>query len=98
MSFRDFTIDQIAGDMLLNAIAADQLIASGFNPQHHGATNMQGGAIDPEEYYFYTQVDRVNTTATVWLGSTIGCAECHNHKFDPYTQKDYYRFLALFCW
>ena len=59
-------------------------------------TNMEGG-VDPEEYYWYTQVDRVNTTATVWLGSTLGCAECHNHKFDPFTQKDYYRFLAFFA-
>ena len=57
---------------------------------------MEGG-VDPEEYYWYTQVDRVNTTATVWLGSTLACAECHNHKFDPFTQKDYYRFLAFFA-
>ena len=93
MSFREFTIEQIAGDMLPKP-TTEQLIASGFN--RNTMTNMEGG-VDPEEYYWYTQVDRVNTTATVWLGSTLGCAECHNHKFDPFTQKDYYRFLAFFA-
>ena len=70
-SFREFTIQQIAGDMLPQP-ATDQLIASGFN--RNTMTNMEGG-VDPEEYYWYTQVDRVNTTATVWLGSTLACAE-----------------------
>ena len=93
MSFREFTIEQIAGDMLPHR-TEDQLIASGFN--RNAMTNMEGG-VDPEEYYWYTQVDRVNATATVWLGSTLGCAECHNHKFDPFTQKDYYRFLAFYA-
>lgn len=93
MSFREFTIEQIAGDMLPHPTTS-QLIASGFN--RNTMTNMEGG-VDPEEYYWYSQVDRVNTTATVWLGSTLGCAECHNHKFDPFTQKDYYRFLAFFA-
>jgi mono/diheme cytochrome c family protein len=93
ISFREFTIEQIAGDMLPHPVT-EQLIASGFN--RNTMTNMEGG-VDPEEYYWYTQVDRVNTTATVWLGSTLGCAECHNHKFDPFTQKDYYRFLAFFA-
>ena len=93
MSFRQFTIEQIAGDMLPNP-TTDQLVASGFN--RNAMTNQEGGT-DPEEYYWYTQVDRVNTTATVWLGSTLGCAECHNHKFDPFTQKDYYRFLAFYA-
>ena len=92
-SFREFTIEQIAGDMLPHG-SNDQLIASGFN--RNAMTNMEGG-VDPEEYYWYTQVDRVNATATVWLGSTLGCAECHNHKFDPFTQKDYYRFLAFYA-
>jgi hypothetical protein len=93
MPFREFTIEQIAGDMLPQP-STEQLIASGFN--RNAMTNMEGG-VDPEEYYWYTQVDRVNTTATVWLGSTLACAECHNHKFDPFTQKDYYRFLAFFA-
>jgi len=93
MSFREFTIEQIAGDMLPHP-STNQLIASGFN--RNTMTNMEGG-VDPEECYWYSQVDRVNTTATVWLGSTLACAECHNHKFDPFTQKDYYRFLAFFA-
>ncbi|MGA3323622.1 MAG: PSD1 and planctomycete cytochrome C domain-containing protein [Terriglobia bacterium] len=93
MSFREFTIEQIAGDMVPQP-STEQLIATGFN--RNAMTNMEGG-VDPEEYYWYTQVDRVNTTATVWLGSTLACAECHNHKFDPFTQKDYYRFLAFFA-
>jgi hypothetical protein len=93
MSFRDFTIQQIAGDMLPQP-SSDELVASGFN--RNSMINMEGG-VDPEEYYWYAQVDRVNTTATLWLGSTLGCAECHNHKFDPFTQKDYYRFLAFFA-
>jgi hypothetical protein len=92
MSFRDFTIDQIAGDMLPNP-TNDQLIATGFN--RNSMLNQEGG-IDINEYYWYSLVDRVNTTASVWLGTTLGCAQCHNHKFDPFTQKDYYRFLAFF--
>ncbi|MBV8810675.1 MAG: DUF1549 domain-containing protein, partial [Acidobacteriaceae bacterium] len=92
MSFRDFTIDQIAGDMLANP-TQDDLIATGFN--RNSMLNQEGG-IDVNEYYYYSLVDRVNTTASVWLGSTLACAQCHNHKFDPFTQKDYYRFLAFF--
>ncbi|MGH9454559.1 MAG: DUF1549 and DUF1553 domain-containing protein, partial [Terriglobia bacterium] len=92
MSFRDFTIDQIAGDMLPNP-TNDQLIATGFN--RNTMLNQEGG-VDPQEYYWYSLVDRVNTTAQVWLGTTLGCAQCHNHKFDPFTQKDFYRFLAFF--
>jgi hypothetical protein len=92
MSFREFTIEQIAGDMLPNP-TKDQLIATGFN--RNSMLNQEGG-IDVNEYYWYSLVDRVNTTAAVWLGTTLGCAQCHNHKFDPFTQKDYYRFLAFF--
>jgi hypothetical protein len=92
MSFKEFTIDQIAGDMLPDP-TKDQLIATGFN--RNTMLNQEGG-VDPEEYYWYELVDRANTTASVWLGSTLGCAQCHNHKFDPFTQKDYYRFLAFF--
>ena len=91
-SFKQFTIDQIAGDMVAHP-ATDQLIATGFN--RNTMLNQEGG-VDPEEYYWYELVDRVNTTASVWLGSTLGCAQCHNHKFDPFTQKDYYRFLAFY--
>jgi mono/diheme cytochrome c family protein len=92
MPFTEFTIDQIAGDMLPHP-TSDQLVATGF---HRNTLLNQEGGVDPEEYYWYELVDRVNTTASVWLGSTLGCAECHNHKFDPFTQKDYYRFLAFF--
>ena len=92
MSFREFTIEQIAGDMLPHP-TQDQLIATGFS--RNSMLNQEGG-VDPEEYYWLSEVDRVNTTASVWLGTTLGCAQCHNHKFDPFTQKDYYRFLAFF--
>ncbi len=92
MPFNEFTIEQIAGDMLPNP-TKDQLIATGF---HRNSMLNQEGGIDVEEYYFYSQVDRVNTTASVWLGSTLGCAQCHNHKFDPFPQKDYYRMIAFF--
>ena len=92
MSFREFTIEQIAGDMLPNP-TTDQLIATGF---HRNTMLNQEGGVDHEEYRWYALVDRVNTTASVWLGTTLGCAQCHNHKFDPFTQKDYYRMLAFF--
>ena len=92
MSFREFTIEQIAGDMLPNPTAG-QLIATGF---HRNTMLNQEGGVDSEEYRWYSLVDRVNTTASVWLGTTLACAQCHNHKFDPFTQKDYYRLLAFF--
>ena len=90
MSFREFTIQQIAGDMLPHA-TTDQLVASGFN--RNAMTNMEGG-VDPEEYYWYTQVDRVNATATVWLGSTLGCAECHNQPILEMGRGDFLAFYA----
>lgn len=92
MPFDQFTIEQIAGDMLPNA-TVDQKIATGF---HRNTMVNQEGGIDPEEARFETLVDRVNTTGAVWLGSTIACAQCHNHKYDPFTQKDYYRLMAFF--
>ena len=92
MSFKEFTIEQIAGDMLPHP-TEPQLIATGFN--RNTLLNEEGG-IDPEEFHWYSLIDRVNTTASVWLGLTVGCAQCHNHKFDPFTQADYYRFLAFF--
>ena len=92
MPFDRFTIEQIAGDMLPNP-TIDQLIASGFN--RNAMTNEEGG-IDPEEARYEMLVDRVNTTSTVWLGTTLGCAQCHNHKYDPFSQKDYYRMMAFF--
>jgi len=92
MSFREFTIEQIAGDMLPNP-STDQLIATGF---HRNTLLNQEGGIDQEEQRWYTLVDRVNTTASVWLGITLGCAQCHDHKYDPFTRQDYYQFLAFF--
>jgi hypothetical protein len=92
MPFDQFTIEQLAGDLLPNA-TVDQRIASGFNRNH--MINFEGGAI-PEEYLAAYIVDRVNTTSTVWLGLTVGCAQCHDHKFDPITQKEYYQLFAIF--
>ena len=79
MPFDQFTIEQIAGDMLPNA-TLDQKIATGFNRNHRG--NGEGGIV-PEEYAVEYVVDRVDTTSTVWLGLTVGCARCHDHKYDP---------------
>ena len=92
MPFDRFTIEQIAGDMLPKA-TADQRIASGF---HRNTLLNQEGGIDVEEARWEALLDRVNTTATVWLGSTVACAQCHNHKYDPFSQRDYYRLLAFF--
>ncbi len=92
MSYKEFTIEQIAGDMLPNP-TTDQLVATGF---HRNTMLNKEGGVDREEYRWYSLVDRVSTTANVWLGITLECAQCHNHKFDPFTQKDYYRFLAFF--
>ncbi len=87
-----FVVDQIAGDLVPDA-TRDQLVASGFNRNH--MINFEGGAIE-EEYHVEYVVDRVKTTSTVFLGLTMGCAQCHDHKYDPITQRDYYRFYAFF--
>jgi hypothetical protein len=92
LPFDQFTVEQLAGDMLPNA-TLDQQIASGFH--RNTMINMEGG-VDAEETRVEGVVDRTNTTATIWLGSTLACAQCHNHKYDPLSQKDYYRFLAFF--
>ncbi|WP_166829982.1 PSD1 and planctomycete cytochrome C domain-containing protein [Thalassoroseus pseudoceratinae] len=89
--FDQFTIEQLAGDMLQNP-TTDQRIATGFHRQT--MLNEEGG-IDPLEFRFYAMVDRVATTGTVWMGLTLGCAQCHTHKYDPITHTDYYRFMAL---
>ncbi len=87
-----FAIEQIAGDLLPQA-TLDQKIATGFNRNH--PINFEGGAI-PEEYQTAYVMDRVDTTATAFMGLTVSCAKCHDHKYDPITQKDYYRFYAFF--
>ena len=93
MPYDRFTIEQIAGDMLPGA-TSEQKIATGF---HRNTMFNEEGGVDKEEAHFEVLVDRVNTTATVWLGSTIGCAQCHNHKYDPFSQKEYYQLMAFFA-
>jgi hypothetical protein len=90
--FDQFTIEQIAGD-LLPSPTEEQLIASAF--QRNTLTNNEGGTND-EEFRNVAVVDRVNTTMAVWMGTTINCAQCHDHKYDPITQEEYFRFFALF--
>ena len=92
MPFDEFTIQQIAGDLLPNATVS-QRIATGFH--RCAPTNVEAGSL-PEETRVEQIIDRVNTTAAVWLGSTLECAQCHDHKFDPFTAKDYYRLFAFF--
>ncbi len=92
MPYDQFTVEQIAGDMLPNATTA-QKIATGFNRNH--MVNFEGGAI-PEEYQNEYIVDRIEATSTTWMGITLGCARCHDHKYDPLTQKDFYSLGAFF--
>ena len=91
MPFDQFTIEQLAGDLLPGATPA-QKIATGF---HRNTMLNEEGGIDPLEFRYYAMTDRVATTATVWLGLTLGCAQCHTHKFDPIPHRDYYQFMAL---
>ena len=91
-SYKAFTMEQIAGDLLPEP-TVDQLVASGFN-RNHGTTD-EGGAI-AEEYRVEYIVDRIKTTSTVWLGLTLECAQCHDHKYDPFSQEEYYQLFAYF--
>ena len=92
MPFDQFTIEQIAGDLLPDA-TLDQRVATGF---HRTVTcNVEAG-VSPEGNRVDQVIDRVNTTATVWLGVTLECAQCHDHKYDPFTMEDYYSFFDFF--
>jgi len=92
MPFDQFTIEQLAGDLLPDA-TDQQKIATGF---HRNTMINQEGGVDPEEDRVKIVVDRVNTTSTVWLGSTLECAHCHTHKYDPFSQREYFQLYAFF--
>ena len=92
MPWDQFTVEQLAGDLLPNATLPQQ-IATGFNRNHR--TSAEGGIVD-EEFRVEYVADRTETTSAVWLGLTVGCARCHDHKFDPISQKDYYSLFAFF--
>ncbi|HSJ01730.1 MAG TPA: DUF1549 domain-containing protein, partial [Verrucomicrobium sp.] len=92
MPYDEFTRDQIAGDLLPQA-TQEQLIATAFH--RNTMTNTEGGT-DDEEFRVAAVKDRINTTMQVWMGLTLGCAQCHMHKFDPITQQEYYEFFAIF--
>ncbi|MCF7787252.1 MAG: DUF1553 domain-containing protein [Prosthecobacter sp.] len=92
MPFDQFTLEQIAGDLLPNA-TPEQIIATGFH--RCTPTNVEAGT-EPEESRINQVIDRVNTTGAVWLGTTLECAQCHNHKYDPISQRDYYSLLAYY--
>lgn len=89
--FDQFTLEQLAGDLLPNP-TEDQLIATAF---HRNTTTNSEGGTDDEEFRNAAIVDRVNTTMAVWMGTTIACAQCHDHKYDPFTQQDYFRLFAF---
>jgi mono/diheme cytochrome c family protein len=90
--FDQFTVEQLAGDLLPNA-TPDQMVATGFH--RNTMVNNEAGAKD-DEFRDAAVKDRVDTTGTVWLGSTLGCAQCHDHKYDPFKQTEYYQLYAIF--
>src|SRR5688500_14221937 len=92
MPFDQFSTEQLAGDLLPNP-SDDQLIATAF---HRNTMNNDEGGTDDEEFRVAAVVDRVNTTWEVWMGVTIGCAQCHDHKYDPLSQREYYQLYAVF--
>ena len=92
LPFDRFTTEQLAGDLLPNP-TVDQIVATGFH--RNTMLNNEAGAKN-DEFYDAAVKDRVDTTATVWLGSTVGCAQCHDHKYDPFKQSEYYKLYAIF--
>lgn len=92
LPFDRFTIEQLAGDLIQNC-SLDQRIATGFH--RNTLTNNEGG-VDKEQFRVEATLDRTATTASVWMGLTLGCAQCHDHKYDPLSQRDYYRLFAFF--
>jgi mono/diheme cytochrome c family protein len=92
LPYDEFTVEQLAGDLLPNA-TAEQKAATGFH--RNTLTNKEGG-VDPEQFRVEAVVDRVNTTAKAFLGVTLNCCQCHDHKYDPFTQREFYRFFAFF--
>jgi mono/diheme cytochrome c family protein len=91
LPFDEFTIEQLAGDLLPDA-TREQKVATGFH--RNTLTNTEGGT-DDEEFRHEAIVDRVNTTMSVWMATTFNCAQCHNHKYDPFTMREYYQVYAL---
>src|SRR5262249_23171603 len=92
MTFDEFTIEQLAGDLIRDRTTAER-IATGF----HRNTMVNGeGGTDEEEFRVAPVVDRVNTTMQVWMGTTFACAQCHDHKYDPFTQQEYFQLFAFF--
>lgn len=92
MPFDQFTIEQLGGDLLPDA-SIEQHVATGF---HRNTLRNAEGGVDKEEYRIRAVVDRANTTGTVWLATTIGCCQCHDHMYDPLSQREYYEFFAFF--
>jgi hypothetical protein len=92
LPFDQFTIEQLAGDLLPGATLG-QKTATGF---HRNTLVNEEGGVDPEQFRVEAVLDRVNTTGSVWLGLTLGCAQCHNHKYDPLSQREYYQLFAFF--
>ncbi len=92
LPYDQMTVEMLAGDLIPEA-TTEQLIATGF---HRNTTNNTEGGANPEEYRHASVVDRINTTMQVWMGTTLGCAQCHTHKYDPITHHEYYQVFAIF--
>ena len=92
MGFDQFSTEQIAGDLLPDA-TIEQRVATGF---HRNTLRNREGGVNPAQYFFEETVDRASTFGTVWLGLTVGCAQCHDHKYDPLTQREFYELFAYF--